>query len=418
MKGNLKLALKNISRHRLRTAVSISAVILSVAVVVFARGWVNGVIHNVSESYFHYQTGHIRIIDEDYQRRERVLSLRYPVTGINREDVSETATALKGIEGIDLALPRIKFGAMASTDDELITLMGWGVDPEKEKKFTSIENKIDRGRMIRDGKQEILIGYRLLDDLGITVGDRITLIFNTAYGSIQGRTLVVAGRIKSTLKPLNEKIFYLPLDIAQNMLHMEGRATEIVIATSSINKTGQLTAEISSFLAQNYPENNYKAIPWYESGTMVESIFLIRYIYNFIYIFIIGLASFIVVNTMIMVVSERTGEIGMMKAMGMKKSQIMNLFLSEAALKGGIGSFAGALLGGAITSYLSVKGIVLGDEGLLGEEILMGSVIYPVFSYSNMIFGFILGSIIVTAAGYFPAKKAAKLTPTEALREF
>src|SRR6056297_116452 len=140
--------------------------------------------------------------------------------------------------------------------------------------------------------------------------------------------------------------------------------------------------------------------------------------YNVIYIFIVGLASFVVINTLIMIVKERTQEIGMMSALGLKKSSILKLFIFEGTVMGIIGSFIGAILGGIITKVLSTIGLDFTQafEGM-GEEIIMSTIIYPEHSISNLVFAFFLGVIIVSLASIIPARRAANLEPTDALRD-
>ncbi len=414
----IKLAYKNLFRHKLRTAVSVSAVVVGVMVVVFARGYVEGITSSTTESYIHYRTGHIRITDSEYPKKERTLSLIYPVDGFTRDDsgIEGMIDRIEKIKGVNMALPRIKFGAMTTTDDELIDMAGWGVDPKKEIEFTRIENMIVKGRMVNKGAREVVMGSALLNKLGVDVGEKITLVYNTSFGSMGGTTFKVTGRILSDLKMLNEKIFYLPIDVAGKLLYMEGQATELLIDTQSVDNVKKVVPRIKSLFTDFDPQNRYTVIPWTESGGMVEWIQMARTIYGFIYIFILALASFVVVNTMIMVVAERTREIGIMGALGMGHRRIMGVFISEGLLKGGIGSFIGAALGGVITWIVSRTGINFGDA-LAGmeEEVLLGTVIYPYFSVENMIFGFLLGIIIVTAACYIPARKAALLNPNEAL---
>ncbi len=414
----LKLSLKNLFRHKLRTAVTIAAVAVAVTVVVFARGWVNGIIEGFSEAYTHYSIGHIRIIDREYRARERLLTLLHPVDGFEGEGAGPMITELEKMQGVEHVLPRIKFGAMAATEDELVDMAGWAVDAEKEKSFTRIETKITEGRMPSAGERKVLMGGKLLKRLGIGVGEKITIVYSTAYGSLGGTTFEVSGRIESGLKMLNEKVFYLPIDVARELLYMEDQATEIIIGLSSMEKAREVMPEVEAFLEEQGGSGRYKPIPWYNSGTLVESISLMRYVYGFIYLFLVLLACFVIANTMIMIVSERKKEIGMMGALGMEKKSILRIFLLEGVIKGAAGSFAGALLGGALTLHLSSAGIDLGDAlAEMSQEVFYSQVIYPVFSVSNMIFGFLLGVILVALAGYLPARKAAGLKPTEALRE-
>lgn len=121
-----KIAFKNLFRHRLRTLVSIVAIAFSVMIVVFARGYIVGLIDSISADHIQYNSGHIKIVNRDYLQQERLLPLNYPVDGFKGQGVEEMASDLKNIDRVEMVIPRLKFGAMVSTDKELITMNGWG----------------------------------------------------------------------------------------------------------------------------------------------------------------------------------------------------------------------------------------------------------------------------------------------------
>ncbi|MFW6268513.1 MAG: ABC transporter permease [Bacillota bacterium] len=413
-----KLAFKNLLRHKLRTAVSISAIVVAVVVVVFARGLITGMIDATYDDYFQYQTGHIRVINEEYEQKERLLSLNHTVDGYNGEGIDTMITDMEELEGIEQVLPRAKFGGVVSTGDELIEMMGWGVDSEKELQFTNLGENITKGRMVEKGQREVLMGTELLDELNKNVGDKVTILYNTSFGSFQGATFKIVGHMKSDLKLLNDKLFYLPLDQAQDLLYLDDQATELVFGLENRKIAGDVARDVDEILAKKGGAKRYRVIPWRESGGIIPFFDLAKNIYNVIYVFIVGLASFVVINTLIMIVKERTQEIGMMSALGLRKGGILRLFIYEGTIMGIMGSLMGAIIGGVVTKYLSKVGMDFTQafEGV-GEEIMMSPVIYPQYSIGNMFFGFLLGIAVVAVASIIPARRAANLEPTEALRD-
>src|SRR6056297_1156934 len=219
------LAKKNLSRSRARTIVSIVAIAIAIISVVFLRGMISGLLVSTFENHIHYKAGHIRVIDKEYELKEHMLSLNYTVNGIENEGYENMAKNIKQIEGVEQVVPRLKFGAMVSTEEKLVTMMGWGVDPPEETKFTDINELISEGRMIKPGEREIVMGAGLLEETGHKVGDKITFMYNTAFDSLQASTFQIVGKMQSGLELLNDSLFYLPLDQAQKILEIPGEVT-------------------------------------------------------------------------------------------------------------------------------------------------------------------------------------------------
>lgn len=414
----IKLAYKNLSRHKLRTTVSIIAIAFAVIIVIFARGFINGMVNNFYADTIQYNSGHVKIIDKDYQMEGRVLSLTKTVQGYDDNNLNDIINELEEIQYVQTVAPRIKFGAITTIEGELINMIGWGVNPDKELTATDINKTITEGRMVEFGNMEIVMGSQLLDKLNKEVGDKVTLVFNNSFNSLNGATFRIVGKVTSGLTMLNETIFYLPLDQTQRLLLMEDSSTELLVFADHRNNTEEILPVVNKYLEDNNIAGKYMSMSYKEAGGLVGWLEMAKAIYNFIYVFIVALASIVIINTMIMIVNERTKEIGMMNALGLEQRDILYLFLIEGAIMGVVGSLIGAILGGVLTNLLSGIGINFGSmtEGF-SSELLFSSTIYPQFSYGNVLFGFILGSIIVTITCVIPARRAANLEPTDALRE-
>jgi putative ABC transport system permease protein len=415
MKFLINIAFKNLFRNKLRTGVSILAVAFAVMVIVFARGLLDGMIDSTYSLYVHYDTGHIKIIDEEYQQKQKLLSLNYTVNGLENKSLSEMQKDLIELEGIEMIVPRLKFGAAVSTDEELVRMLSWGVDGEKELAFTNIEREISEGRMVEAGKRELLIGSVLLDKINKKVGERVTMVYTTAFSSFQGATFDIVGKIESNLPLLNEDVVFMPLDTAQDLLYLEDEVTELLLVTEDRNLAADYLPGVKNYIQQN-GGNQYLVQSWREGSSFIQLLEMSEIIYNFIYVFLVLLASIVVINTMVMIVKERTQEIGMMSALGLKGHEILRLFILEGTAIAVIGSFIGAISGGVLTYYLSGVGF---DYSAAFEEVdvLMNPIIYPTFKFEHMLMAFLLGVVVTTLTSIIPARRAAKLNPTEALRE-
>jgi len=419
MKFLWNLAKKNLSRSRIRTSISIIAIAFAIFAVVFVRGLINGVLESFFENHIHYKAGHVRIIDKEYTLKERLMSLNYTLDGFNGEGYSEMSEKIKSVEGVEQVVPRLKFGALVSLEDELVGMLGWGVDPAEEIKFIGIDKKIIEGRMVQEGNKEIVMGAGLLKKIGRKVGEKVTILYTTPFGSFKGSTFQIVGKYQSDIQALNDRLFFLPLDQAQRILEMPGEVTELLLITSNYNKLDLVLPDLNELFSREDVSGKYAVQPWNKGYDLVELFDIAITMYNAIYIFIIILSCFVLVNTLIMIVNERTREIGMMSALGLKGREILILFTMEGAMIGVIGSALGTVLGGILTRIFSVVGIDYSAafEGMESTDLLMSPIYYTVFSLENLIFCFTLGVVIVTIACIIPARKAANLEPTEALRK-
>lgn len=414
----LKIAFKNLFRHKLRTFVSVIAIAFAVMIVVFARGYITGLVDSFIADHIQYNSGHIKIVDRDYHEQERLLPLNYPVEGFEGQGLEGMITSLEEIDSVERVIPRLKFGAMVSLGNELVTMSGWGIVPDQELAFTDIEHLLAEGRMVRSGQLEVVMGTALLEKINRQVGDTVTILSNTAFNSLTGVTYKIVGRLETGLKMLNEVVFYLPLDQVQRVLYMEGQVTELLLVTEDRNLVGQVLPEVNDLLKGSPGGDRYLALSYKETSDVMPFMEIAKLVYNQIYIFLVLLACIVVVNTMIMIVKERTREIGMMAALGLESKNILQLFVIEGSIMGIIGSFVGAILGSIINGYLATNGIDF-SSALAGisSEHMINSIIYTASSTGNTIFAFFLGVVIVTLACIIPARRAARLEPTEAMRE-
>jgi len=419
MKFLWNLAKKNLARSRIRTSISAIAIAVAIIAVVFARGLINGMIESTFENHINYTAGHIRIIDEEYKLKQRLLSLNYTLDGFNGKGYENMSEKLKSVEGVEQVVPRLKFGAVVSMEDELVGMMGWGVDPAEEIAFTEIDKKIVEGRMVELGSREIVMGAGLLEKIDRGVGDKVTILYSTPFGSFKGSTFLIVGKISSSIKVLDDTIFYLPLDQAQRILEMPGEVTELLLITPDPYKASLVLPGLNELFSREGESGKYIMQVWNRDYDLISLFNIVTKIYNFVYIFIIMLACFVLVNTLIMIVNERTREIGMMSALGLSSREILVLFTMEGAIIGVIGSTIGTVLGGILTKYFSIVGIdyTASMEGMSGGDFLLEPIFYTVFSAENLIYSFVLGILVVTIACVIPARKAAKLEPTEALRQ-
>ncbi|SDL65453.1 putative ABC transport system permease protein [Halarsenatibacter silvermanii] len=410
------LAARNLKRNLIRTAIAIAAVAAVVAIVVFGRGLMVGFTESSFRMYIDNELGHVRLLNQDYAGREILLSLEHTITGPLELDLAEFLLELEELEETRHILPRIRFGAAASVDDDLIRMIGVGVDFERESAQGALIDNIEEGRK-PEKNGEIIIGRDLAEKLGAERGSRVTFIFSDAFQSVRARTFEIVGLRRTGASDIDERFFYLSLAEVQRMLDLEGEVTEIMVFAEDAGRAEKLSQSLDSWLA-GLELDRYKSVAWNRADPFVEIMLEYDNLMNFVYVLFILMGAVVVITTLFMIIRERKEEIGMMAALGLRERDIMTIFTLEGAFIGLTGSLLGTSLGGFINFYLSRQG--LQAEALTdlidGIDLMMEPIIYTSYNLENLLFSFALGSIITILASLYPAFRAARLDPVEALQ--
>ena len=416
-----KIALRNIFRNKRRSVLSGLSIAVAVMVAVYLWSLLSGIMDNLFDNTIRMTNGHVRILNADYVKREKMLPLEANIP--NYKPVEKIA---EENPNVTLTVGRIKFGVLMDYKGNNKPVFGTGIVPKTESKVSRLDQKIVEGRMIEPGKEEMNIGVNLANDLGLKLGDTLTIVTQTAYGSIAAMNLKIVGIFSYGVVSIDRTTFFMPLDKAQQLLDLDnpstglgaGAVTEIFVFIKDMNKAKEVAKEIKISLDQVYP-GQYTTKAWQDQGILFVYMGLAKNIYASIYFLVLFLASFTILNTMFMSVLERTKEIGMMKSLGMKDRQVMGVVLLEAMLIGTIASFIGAIWGSGIAYYLAVVGIdfTATFETMKNFNFPLSSVYRAIFSWGIVFFGFCMGILFSVVAAIPPALRAAQMEPTEALRE-
>ncbi len=401
----IKYAFKNLFRQKRRTLLTSVVIMVSVGSMLFMFAYLNGVLNSIIEDSVKL-TGHVNIQHPEYKIKERMISLSVPVDGY-----AELKTNLSDIEGLAAISGRIKFGGLIDFNENNEPSLGMGIDIEGEKSILQIQKMIVEGTYFSGAPEEMILGSDIAIKLGIKTGDVVTIISSTAYGSMAAGNYKVIGIANMVLGMFN-KMFFIPLDNAQYLLDMEDQVTEFVGFCDEIS-----SAEIAKqdILDRNLA-GDYEIITWDEQPFLKAYLPMV----DAMYIIMVGLfgmvASFSIINTMLMSVLERTREIGVMTAFGMRKSIIVKLFLFEAGVLGFVGGLLGLAFGGSSGYYLETHGLTFSEKLADGFPIAIRTTLYADVEWYHLVISLILGIIISMIASLIPAYKAARTEPTKALR--
>lgn len=396
-----KLAYRNIGRNKTRSLLSALAVAGGMALLLLMVSVMEGEMRGALTNTIRLQSGHLQIRPASYE--EGKISLKWDDLIADPEAVVQT---IKTLPEVITATPRLIASGILSLSDESKGVQIIGVDPLSNANQPFREGLI-AGEFIRpEDREGIMIGNILADKLKLAVGDAVNLLVNTSNGDVDEQLFTIRGIFTTRTPGFDEFNVLMPLTKAQAFTVTENHASTIFVLLHGNEQAEPVARAIQSSL--------YKALTWQEQNQFVAQFedyagaFMIV-----LYLIVLGITATVVTNTLVMAVFERTREIGILAAIGMKGSGIMAQFLTEAALLATGGVIGGLLLGGAMVAYFTINGIYIGDYGITG--VLFEDRIYAHLTLENTVVLGVVTYIITLAASLYPALLAARMEPVEAL---
>lgn len=406
--AQFKLAFRNLTRHKRRSAVSISTVTFGIIALLLASGFIEWIFQDFRETTIHSQLGHLQIIKPGYFEAGKADPYRFLFSNDLERDLLKNPMLQNSSNLIKTIVPRLSFSGLASYGDATLSFIGEGVDPQEHVYFGNALKISTGNNLSADYPDHLIMGEGLARNLGVKAGDRIVLLVNTATGGINAVEMTIGGLFSTVTKSYDDSALRLPISTARQLLRTQGAHSWVVL----LNDTRQTDTVLAALRHQLLPDQ-LEVVPWYELADFynkttvlftkqVQAIKLIIAL-----IILLGIS-----NTMTMNVMERTGEIGTAMALGVKKSDILRQFLCEGALIGGIGGALGVLIGWLLAAIISSIGIPMPPppgmaRGYIGEILLTSSMVLEALALA------ILTTLI---ASVYPAWKASRMPIVDALR--
>ncbi len=402
----LRLAWRNIWRHRRRTVIIVLAMGLSLALMMFYDGLLDGFNQAIAGNAVRVLGGNIQVHAEGY--REKVDS--NPLLPL-KDDAAVVQAALAQPQVL-AASRRIQTGGLISNREGAFPLNVIGIEPDAEAPVSLIAEHIVDGRFLQTTDEDVvLIGQGLADALSLKVGDRVTVVGSDINKQNRQRTMTVIGIYDVGLPSFEKGSVYISLAEAQNLLGLRNQSTEVQITLQSVGPEDTVIAALRPALpgyeveswAQNYPE----------LGNAIGQKNAVMDIFSVIIVVIAGIG---ILNLMLMAIYERTREIGLLGAMGLKPRQIAATFILEGALIGVVGVIAGILMGLAINLSLGQVGMDYSQfAGITEYMALISGRVYPTLGVNRLFTRAMVVLTIAALAALIPALIAARREPSEAL---
>lgn len=410
----IKLAFRNVFRNRRRSLLAVSSVMLAVTFMVLINGMISGVMESLVKNSTKNQTGHVRISTKAFQEKSNFLPVDENLSGLQtlRQLISETDTENQ----VDLVTPRIQFGVVLDHDGKNQTAIATAGDLEEEKELMMLQGSISQGRYI-EGPREVIIGETLANALNYKIGDQLKLMTQASDYSLRMRKFLVVGLFKTGVEAMDKNLFQIPLSDARKLLRMDNEESQQLLVmlkhyTESRDFAQALQAKIDA-----HPEfgQNIKAQSWTEIGDTWFMINNAKQIYKFIYVIISFLGAIIIGNIMMMVVLERSHEIGVLKSMGMSKGDILKMFLMEGTILGTAGTLTGLIPAIGLSLWLAKTGVDFSSM-TKGINMPIDNIIYWQLEWSTIGMICFLGITVSAALSFLPARRGAALNPVEAIK--
>ncbi len=414
------LAARNVARNRRRSLVTLAAVLLGVTAVLVLRGITNGFVRLMVDDIVQGRTGALQIHPAGYVASVDALPLEP-----NMPYAPDLVARIRAVPGVTGVTGRIQFSGLVSNGVAQTTFVGRGLDVATEKEAVPRAgfDVLPGGRALSPGDYaHALLGSELARSFrAVPAGerakagagaealvDRVTLASSSPRGRANSLDVSVEGLSQSSLPFENKRVVTVPLRLAQDLLGLEGRVTEYAVAVEDLAQLERIAVELRAALGPDYEVHTWQELQPFVRDVINRQKWVLGLIS--VILFVIILTG--IINTMLMSVFERVREIGTMLAVGMRRRQVLLLFLTEAGLLGVLGGLGGVALGSAVVRLLAARGIPLAMVAGLGSR----SVLRPELSPSFVLLTLAVAVVGALAASAWPAWRASRLEPVEALR--
>jgi ABC-type lipoprotein release transport system permease subunit len=311
MTNLFKMAYRNLGRNRRRSILSALALSMGLALLMFVAAFFKGEMRGSMESTLRLDSGHLQVRDADYNPDKISVAWEYLV-----ENPEQVAAQIEALDQVQDATPRLVASGIVSMRDESSGVQIMGIDPASEANAIYRQGLIAGEFLTADDREGILIGSPLAENLGLNVGSQINLLVNTSDGSVDEQLFTVRGIFSTGSTNYDKGIVFLPLAKAQSFSGAGDHASFIFVLLHDREQADAVAAAIRG-------PNNIQVKTWSELNELLVLIdqFSNAYI-MFINLIILGVTATVIVNTLVMSVFERTREIGILTAIGMKGRQI------------------------------------------------------------------------------------------------
>jgi ABC-type lipoprotein release transport system permease subunit len=398
------IAYRDLGRNRRRSGLTMLAVTLGLALLILMSGFIAGIFDSMVSNSILLNSGHVQVRAENYKVERPSLKWQDLL-----ENSDELLASAAGIEGVKAIAPVLWASGFLNTSDEMIGVSVTGIDPESGFHDPIRQGMVAGEYLEMDDRDGVLIGKKLAEELGIGAGSKISLLVGTSDGETDEDIFTVRGVFATGVVNYDAGTVYMPLPKAQAITNAGDRISAVIVLTED--------AETAIPVAAALLGPGRSVVTWEDMNALIlGAIEQGMVFYYLIYGIVILIVAVLIANTLLMSVFERTRELGILAALGLKGRQIMTMVLLEAGTLALMGVIGGLILGMLVVWYMSFNGLYIGDDvASMAEGFAYPSTFYAKIAPMDFMVLSLAMLGIVLLASLYPARFAARLEPAEAL---
>jgi ABC-type lipoprotein release transport system permease subunit len=419
---SLKLGVRNLRRNRWRSGLTLAAIGVAVALMVWMlalyEGWIDEMVRGTTS----IETGQVQVHTAAHIQNPRIYE--------TLPGDPELLARIAAVPGVVAVAPRVRAFGLLGNEQRSQVARVVGVDPQGEAAATPVVRAVVEGRWLSplpaapSEPREVVLGQGVAQQLRVGVGAELVVFLEAADGSLGNELLEVVGVVRTANMQVDRLTAYLHLQDAQFIVALEDEVHELMVGAADMQGARELAVAVAGAIGgvAGAPEEGsvdggtLVARPWQEiTPALHQAILLFRSSYGILYALIYLIAAIGIVNTARMSALERRREFGVMLAIGMRPRRMLRTLLGETAVLGFAGALLGAALGLAISWYFVVNGFDVGiftDEGSFSFMGVAFSERLPfVIRPANVIRPIIIMLVVAVLSGLWPAYRAARIDP-------
>jgi ABC-type lipoprotein release transport system permease subunit len=394
-------------RNWRRTMIAVVAIVLGLILLLMFDGIIRGSDQAIFGNAVRVYGGNLQVHAPGYRDK----AARLPMLPL--DDPAAVVKAAQALPDVQAVSQRINTAGIIINHGTSVPVMITALQPEVEAPISLQAENVSQGRFLKaDDGDAIYIGKALADRLGVGVGDSVTLLGRSKNEAMRQHNFNVVGIYDLHTPDAEKGTVFIPLADAQTLYNLRDQVTEVPIFLKQIGTEAAVMTALQTQLPA-YEIDSWQTL----KGDLKETLDAKFAYTSFFGIVVIVIASIGILNLMLMAVFERTREMGVLAALGMKGRQIMGLFLLEGSFIGLVGAVIGSAIGFALIALMGSAGLDFSKmtTGMGEVGVLMSGKIYPTITAVDLFTRAILVVIIAAIASLYPAWQASRKEPSKAL---